>query len=235
MDSVTLSLLFTAISLGFIHTLLGPDHYVPFIALAKSNGWSLKKTLLISSVCGIAHCLSSVVIGFLGIGLGIAVGQLELIEGYRGDLASYLMIAFGLAYFFWALRRFLKKQTHVHSHQHGHQWHSHEHAHKQDHLHAHATSKKTTNLYWGIFIVFLFGPCEPLIPLLMYPAAQSSVVLTTWVALTFTLTTVLTMLFAVSTGYAGLGSLKWKRLSPYSDLMASSAIILCGVLIILGL
>ena len=26
----------TAISIGFIHTLLGPDHYLPFIVLSKA-------------------------------------------------------------------------------------------------------------------------------------------------------------------------------------------------------
>ena len=33
----TILLLLSALSVGFIHTLFGPDHYVPFIVLAKSR------------------------------------------------------------------------------------------------------------------------------------------------------------------------------------------------------
>ena len=35
--------------------------------------------------CGIGHVLSSIVIGFIGIGLGLAVGRLEIFEGARGN------------------------------------------------------------------------------------------------------------------------------------------------------
>ena len=30
----------TAASIGFFHTLFGPDHYLPFIVMAKANNWS---------------------------------------------------------------------------------------------------------------------------------------------------------------------------------------------------
>ncbi|MCJ7523916.1 MAG: hypothetical protein MUP71_01680, partial [Candidatus Aminicenantes bacterium] len=56
----------TAVALGFVHTLLGPDHYLPFIAMAKARQWSLKRTLLIAFFSGLGHVLSSVVLGFLG-------------------------------------------------------------------------------------------------------------------------------------------------------------------------
>ena len=58
---------FTAISIGFIHTLLGPDHYLPFIVLSQAKKWSLKKTMLITFLCGSGACLSSVVLGLIGI------------------------------------------------------------------------------------------------------------------------------------------------------------------------
>ncbi|MCM8821749.1 MAG: hypothetical protein NC831_02905 [Candidatus Omnitrophica bacterium] len=32
-----------AASLGFVHTALGPDHYLPFIVLARAGKWSKKK------------------------------------------------------------------------------------------------------------------------------------------------------------------------------------------------
>jgi nickel/cobalt exporter len=94
-------LIVTAISLGFIHTALGPDHYLPFIVMSKARNWSMAKTLRITILSGFAHVLSSVVIGFIGIGAGIAISKIEGFEGIRGDLAAWLFIVFGLAYFIW--------------------------------------------------------------------------------------------------------------------------------------
>ena len=94
-------LLGSAITIGLIHTLIGPDHYLPFIMLAKARGWRLRKTLWVTLWCGIGHVLSSVVIGLIGIAAGIVVGRIEGIEGFRGELASWALIAFGLVYCVW--------------------------------------------------------------------------------------------------------------------------------------
>ena len=34
-------LMWTAAALGFLHTILGPDHYVPFVALRRARRWTL--------------------------------------------------------------------------------------------------------------------------------------------------------------------------------------------------
>ena len=45
MDQVTLDvLLMTAVSIGFLHTLIGVDHALPFVALGKARGWNLAQT-----------------------------------------------------------------------------------------------------------------------------------------------------------------------------------------------
>ncbi|MDB4582328.1 hypothetical protein N9164_04185 [Draconibacterium sp.] len=60
-------LILTAASLGFVHTVLGPDHYIPFIALSKARNWSLPKTLGVTALCGIGHVLGSIAIGLIGV------------------------------------------------------------------------------------------------------------------------------------------------------------------------
>jgi len=67
----------TAATIGFVHTILGPDHYLPFIVLSKARQWSSVQTVMITFLCGVGHVLSSVVLGFIGIALGIAVFKLE--------------------------------------------------------------------------------------------------------------------------------------------------------------
>src|SRR5512136_1371676 len=95
----------TAASLGLIHTILGPDHYVPFIVIGRARRWTLLKTLWVTFLAGLGHILSSVVLGLAGIALGIAVFKLEAIESFRGDIAAWLLIAFGLFYGVWGFRR----------------------------------------------------------------------------------------------------------------------------------
>jgi len=51
---------------------------------------------------------------------------------------------------------------------------------------------------WALFTIFVFGPCEPLIPILMYPAATKSGFFgVLMVVLVFGSVTVATMLAAV--------------------------------------
>lgn len=227
------SLLLTAMGLGFVHTLLGPDHYLPFVALSKANHWAIKKTLFIATICGLAHCLSSVVLGFVGVGLGVAVGRMEALEAVRGDLASYLIIAFGLAYLVWSIKNLVKRRTHTHVHAHGDQLHTHHHMHQGEHVHIHAP--RSQNLFWGVFIVFLFGPCEPLIPLLMYPAAKSDMASLIGVVVVFTTTTVFTMLTVILAVLLGMGTVRLSRLARYGHIMASVTLVGCGVLMVIGL
>jgi hypothetical protein len=45
----------SAASLGLIHTVLGPDHYIPFIMMGRAGKWSLRKTCRVTILCGIGH------------------------------------------------------------------------------------------------------------------------------------------------------------------------------------
>ncbi|HPE58512.1 MAG TPA: hypothetical protein PK904_19055, partial [Bacteroidales bacterium] len=95
----------TAATVGIVHTALGPDHYLPFIFLAKARNWSVFKTSWITILCGIGHVGSSVLLGVVGFYLSIELAQLELIEGVRGNLAAWAFVIFGLGYFIWGLYR----------------------------------------------------------------------------------------------------------------------------------
>jgi nickel/cobalt exporter len=223
-------LLVTAASIGFLHTLLGPDHYIPFIAMAKSARWSNRKTGLITILCGVGHVLGSVVLGLVGIAFGLAVAGLESIESVRGGIAAWALIAFGLVYFVWGLRRALRKVPHTHSHLHlGGVVHSHEHAHFQEHTHAHETSSTRTLTPWILFTIFVLGPCEPLIPLLIYPAAEGGFFDVAAVAVVFGTTTILTMLTVVMLAVRGVEFLPARAMERYVHALAGLAILLCGV------
>ena len=111
----------TAATLGLVHTVIGPDHYLPFIVIGRARNWTLRKTLGVAFLAGLGHILSSVVLGFLGIALGIAVARLEGVESARGAIAAWLLIGFGFAYFVWGMRRAWRGKPHVHPHLHDHE------------------------------------------------------------------------------------------------------------------
>lgn len=228
----------TAAGVGVVHTLLGPDHYVPFVAMARAGGWSRVKTLWVTLTCGLGHVLGSVLLGTVGIGLGVGVSRLEAVESARGALAAWLLIGFGLAYAAWGLWRALRNRPHIHLHAHlppaGAEQgrlviHAHPHTHTGPHSHPHGNPNQTTP--WILFTIFIFGPCEPLIPLLMVPAAQLSWAGVAWVTAVFAAATLATMAVAVLVAQAGVARIPFGTLERYVDALAGGTIAGCGLAI----
>ena len=225
----------SAALIGSIHTVIGPDHYLPFVAMSKARQWSHRKTLWITAICGAGHVLGSIVLGLVGIAAGITVRSLELFESQRGEIAAWLLIAFGIAYGAWGVTKALRNKPHAHPHvHHDGAEHTHSHSHHNDHLHPHGAEGSNITP-WVLFTIFVFGPCEPLIPLLMYPAAALNTSAVVLVAGVFGLVTIATMLGLVYMSVLGLGFLSVERLGRFSHALAGATIFLCGLGIQLGL
>lgn len=231
MSQELIILLVTVGTLGFMHTLFGPDHYLPFIVIAKAKKWSARKTAWITFLCGLGHVGSSILIGAVGIVFGVALLKLEFIEAFRGNIAGWLLFGFGLAYFVWGLRKAWKNRPHSHIHFHE-DGSKHEHVHTHVVQHAHLHEKSEANLTpWVLFIIFVFGPCEVLIPLLMYPAAQASWHAMLLVVGVFSAATVSTMLTIVTLGVYGFSAVRFPFLERHSEAVAGFSIMLCGAAI----
>lgn len=240
----------TAATLGLVHTVIGPDHYLPFIVIGRARGWTLRKTLGVAFLAGLGHILSSVVLGFAGIALGIAVARLEGVESTRGEIAAWLLIGFGFAYFIWGMRRAWRGKAHTHAHLHDHlhaaepaaaSGHDHDHDHDHEHVHPHThelashahphgeVPKKANLTPWILFTIFVFGPCEPLIPLVMYPAARHSTAGVVLVAAAFGLTTIAAMLAIIAAASFGASFVKLGKLERYSHALAGLMIFVSGL------
>lgn len=207
-------LLVTAASLGFVHTILGPDHYLPFVAIGKAREWNISRTLWLTFICGVGHVLSSVVIGMAGIAIGSQVESLIHIEDFRGNLAAWGLIAFGLAYAIWGVRHWYRKKAHT--------------------VEEKGVQKKIAP--WVLFILFVLGPCEVLIPVLMYPAANESMGALITVSAVFGISTLLTMLASVWVAAYGLSFVSFKPIEKYSHSIAGLVIFFSGLAIeVLGL
>jgi len=229
----TVFLLLSALSVGFIHTLFGPDHYIPFIVLAKSRKWSITKTIVITTLCGIGHVLSAVALGVVAISIGMTLSKLNFIESFRGEVAAWLLIGFGFAYFIWGVRSAIRNQKHTHVHMHiDGTKHTHDHGHNDEHAHMHAKKGLKELTPWILFIIFILGPCEPLIPLIMYPAMQKSILNVFLITLVFGLGTLFVMLATVLTSVYGTKKLlQFPLIERYGNAMAGSVICGCGLAI----
>ena len=227
-NEITL-LAITAASIGFFHTLFGPDHYLPFIMMSKARNWSTSKTMLITFLCGLGHVGSSVVLGIIGVSIGIAITKIEIFESFRGNLAAWAFIAFGLVYFIWGLRKAIRNKPHIHIHLHQDgELHKHEHSHIKDHSHVHESKGKTITP-WILFTIFVLGPCEPLIPILMYPAAKNNVgglILVTLIFATVTISTMMVVVYVTSTG---IKLIPLKKMEKYSHALAGAIILFSGL------
>jgi nickel/cobalt transporter (NicO) family protein len=231
MDSSIALLSVTAVSIGFLHTILGPDHYLPFIVLSQARQWTTRKTMIITFFCGLGHVGSSVVLGLLGIAVGVSVNRMVSLESFRGNIAAWLFIAFGLVYMIISIRNLVKNRTHSHAHFHkdGEQ-HEHIHNHHSEHTHIH-NRDLTNTTPWVLFLIFVFGPCEPLIPILMYPAARSNIAGSVMVSILFSLVTIVTMMSIVLAFKLGFNKINLKPVEKYSHLIAGAMIFFSGLAI----
>jgi len=244
MDSTITALALTAASLGFFHTIIGPDHYLPFVMISWARKWSWLKTTVITVLCGFGHIASSVVLGLVGVWLGLVLKKLAIVESYRGSIAAWLLIMFGLIYFVWGLRRAYRNRPHEHRHFHAcpelaerdsELRHTHEHSHNQKHIHVHNNQGGVSIVPWALFIVFVFGPCEVLIPMLMYPAATSGWVGVIIVTGVFGTTTIATMVGVVLLVRAGVNFIRLSFMERFAHAIAGATICLCGLAIQFGL
>ena len=209
-DLGTVALVGTAALVAAGHSALGADHYVPFAALARSRGWSLRRTLFIAGLCASGHVGGSVLLGVAVLGLGWSLDAATWFEAWRGELAASCLIAFGAAYAAWGL-----VQAHRHRAGAG-----------QDHHHAPAGDSLTA---WSLFIIFALGPCEPLVPLMAAPMIQDDWPQVGLVVMVFGAVTIATMLAMTALLYEGLRAKPAVWLDRYVHTAAGVAILLSGL------
>lgn len=224
-EPAALLLLWGAASIAFLHTLIGVDHYLPFIVIGKARRWSARKALWLTALCGVGHVTGSVILGLAGVALGVAVQQLEFVESVRGSVAAWGLIAFGLIYAAVSMLRSARdyRHNHVHTHSDG-TVHIHTHDHHAAHAHFHEAGERPGLTRWTLFILFVFGPCEALIPMFMVPAYEHNWSLVVAVAAIFSVVTVVTMLAAVAIGLYGFSFLPMRMLDRHANTMAGLAI-----------
>ena len=218
-------LIFTAISIACIHTLTGPDHYLPFIALSKSGGWSLRKTISWTIICGLGHILSSVLLALVAASIGWSLSKISWLESVRGGIAGWVMLLFGSIYLLWGFYRIYKNKPHKHfDMENSGELYVYEHKHGT----AVAPGNRFKVTPWVMFLIFVLGPCEPMIPLLYFPAAQNSWWGMAVLIIVYSVCTLACMLFMVLLGFYGFAFANTQKLEKYVHVLGGLTIFICG-------
>ncbi len=197
-----------AASVAVWHTLAGPDHYLPLIAIGKARRWSLRRAMGITMLCGVAHCLASLVIVAAVLATLCAVGSTASLQVWRSDVAGMLLMGLGAALIIGGLRRKRSVELPV----------------NQD-------SRGLRSFPWLLFLVFILGPCEWLIPAASTASASHGIWGAMVVSGVFTAVTISTMVASVALGLVGMPQIS--RSLP-AGLMAGVVTLTCGGMMLAG-
>ncbi len=97
-----------SLTLSLLHALI-PSHWLPFVTIGKAEQWSSRQTLTVTAIAGLAHTVSTTLLGVL-----VSLAGWQLAENYH-ELSEraipLLLLALGL----WYLMQHLRHR-HVHDH-----------------------------------------------------------------------------------------------------------------------
>lgn len=207
---VLLSLLGAGFVTAFLHAAL-PTHWLPFVLVGRGQRWTLPQVLTAVATAGLAHILSTAVVGGLIVAAGIAMDQ--WISGLLPGLSAGLLFLFGAFYLGKALLRpaIMAGGPSL------------------------ALSEPTVShaaAFWGLVAMMAISPGEVLLPIYLSQATQGLLVLSA-LTLTFAAGTVLGMTLFTVLARAGWSVLRLERWARYEGVILGLALILIGLLVFL--
>ena len=215
---MTFSALAPVLGGGFVvallHTAL-PTHWLPFVLAARGRGWQLPQTLAVSAVAGLAHVLSTAVIGVLLTGVG------QLAHARLGDLFDRIAGTALMAIGGWMILQTVRHHLGLPRWGHGH----------MDHGLARRPQDMISDrgAIAGLVLLLLLSPCEAFLPVYLTQARLG------WAGfslLTMALAagTLVGMLTFVSLSMAGVSRIRSDRLQAYEGGGIGVTLVVLGLL-----
>ena len=207
---VLLSLLGAGFVTAFLHAAL-PTHWLPFVLVGRGQRWTLPQVLAAVAAAGLAHILSTALVGGLIVAAGLAMDQ--WISGMLPLASAGLLFLFGGHYL---LRAVLRAPVMAGGP-------------------ALALSEPTVShaaAFWGLVAMLAISPGEVLLPIYLSQATQGPLVLAA-LTLAFAAGTILGMGLFTGLARAGWSVLRLERWARYEGVILGLALILIGLLVIL--
>jgi nickel/cobalt transporter (NicO) family protein len=196
--------------LSLIHTAI-PNHWLPLIAIGKTEKWTKKETWVATLITGFSHTLSTVMIGII---VGFAGVKLS---AYYGIIAHYaapiILITIGLVYVI------IDRTGHPHHHHHDRE--------NPEQFRKTKTSKGA--LLASLSLAMFLTPCIE-IEAYYFQASLSGWPGIVAVSAVYVFTTVSLMLILVSLGMHGIRKIRSHLLEHHEKVVTGMVLIILGVL-----
>ena len=189
--------------ISLLHAVI-PNHWLPVLAIGKRHQWTLAETTRITFISGMAHVISTVIIGIL---LGLIGSELTMhIEHFTRIIAPSILVLLGL-YF---IREHYK--------------HHHFHVDKEQ------IEKKTKRAIVRALILAMFlSPCMEIEAYFLLAGARGWYVLVA-IAAMYSLISIAGMLIWIRIVYKGLLKLNWHKWEHNAGIITGVILIITGIL-----
>lgn len=187
--------------LSILHALI-PNHWLPVLAVSRKENWTIAETTSITLISGLAHALSTVLIGLI-IGL-LGVQLAENLDHFTHLIAPVILIGLGIFYIY----------------QH--------HRHKHFSIDSDATRLSKNKLILGLVVAMFFSPCFEIEAYFLMAGAHGwyQVII---LALLYTVVTVSGMVIWIRLAYRGVFRLNWHTLEHNAGIITGATLVLTGI------
>lgn len=201
-----LNLLTGTLLLSLLHALI-PNHWAPILAVARSEGWSLRRAVGVTLVTGLAHVLSTLLVGVV---LGLLGWRLsEQFAQSAGVLAPTLLICIGVVYALTGRK------------------HGHAHTEQSPEAPKPEQPQPPGRLILGLAVTMFLAPCLEIQSFFLAAGAHSAVAIGL-VASVYLVVTVAGMAALVAMAYRGLQHVKLGRLARHERQLTGAVLVLVG-------
>lgn len=198
-----MSIVIGSLVLSLLHAII-PNHWIPLVAIARKESWSLSQTLQITFLSGMAHAISTIVIGVVLSVIGLQLSN--HVEQFTTWVAPVLLVVLGI-FFIW-------------------QHHRHQHF-KLNQLSKEKRSKK--GIVGALVIAMFLSPCFEIEAYYLLAGAEGWG-LVIFISALYLTVTVTGMLLWVRLVYKSLVKFNWHAIEHNAGIITGSTLILTGVL-----
>lgn len=197
------SLLIGSLLISLLHAVI-PNHWLPVLAIGRKEGWSLAKTTRITFIAGIAHVISTVIIGVLLAAIGSELAT--HIGDFTKIIGPSILILMGL---------YFVKQHYKHHH---------------FHLEKKQIEKKSSGAVIMVLVIAMFlSPCMEIEAYFLLAGTKGWGFLAL-IAAMYTLITIAGMLIWIRIVYKGLLKLNWHKWEHNAGIITGLVLITTGII-----
>lgn len=197
------SIIIGSLLISLLHAVI-PNHWLPVLAIGKKEGWTLGETTRITFIAGMAHVVSTVIIGLL---LGLISGELSNnIDHFSHIVAPAILILIGL---------YFVKQHYSHHH---------------FHLEGKQLQKKTkSSIILALVTAMFLSPCMEIEAYFLL-AGERGWPMMAAVAIMYSVITITGMLLWIRIVYKGMIKLNWHKWEHNAGIITGVVLIATGII-----